>query len=94
MRPLRRRLEEARARLGVPWEILERDYRRGYHFARQHFTAALSAERLGRIYDSVRLGRPKDRAGMAEYVWYEAEASDTARKVAHDEHRPALGYHR
>src|SRR5689334_6702048 len=26
MKPLRLRLEEARARLGIPWEILERDY--------------------------------------------------------------------
>jgi predicted nucleotidyltransferase component of viral defense system len=26
MRPLRGRLEEARVRLGVPWEVLERDY--------------------------------------------------------------------
>ena len=26
MRPLRTRLEEARQRLGIPWEILERDY--------------------------------------------------------------------
>ena len=26
MRPLRTRLEEARNRLGIPWEVLERDY--------------------------------------------------------------------
>ena len=26
MRPLRTRLQEARQRLGIPWEILERDY--------------------------------------------------------------------
>ena len=26
MKPLRARLEEARARLGLPWEVLERDY--------------------------------------------------------------------
>lgn len=26
MRPLRTRLQEARRRLGIPWEILERDY--------------------------------------------------------------------
>jgi uncharacterized protein len=26
MRPLRTRLEEARTRLGIPWEVLERDY--------------------------------------------------------------------
>ena len=26
MRPLRTRLEEARKRLGIPWEVLERDY--------------------------------------------------------------------
>ncbi len=26
MKPLRIRLEEARARLGIPWEVLERDY--------------------------------------------------------------------
>lgn len=26
MRPLRVRLQEARQRLGVPWEVLERDY--------------------------------------------------------------------
>ena len=26
MRPLRTRLEEARQRLGIPWEVLERDY--------------------------------------------------------------------
>ena len=26
MRPLRNRLEEARQRLGAPWEVLERDY--------------------------------------------------------------------
>ena len=26
MRPLRTRLQEARGRLGIPWEVLERDY--------------------------------------------------------------------
>jgi predicted nucleotidyltransferase component of viral defense system len=26
MKPLRTRLEEARKRLGLPWEVLERDY--------------------------------------------------------------------
>ena len=26
MKPLRNRLQEARARLGIPWEVLERDY--------------------------------------------------------------------
>ena len=26
MRPLRTRLQEARRRLGIPWEVLERDY--------------------------------------------------------------------
>ena len=26
MRPLRTRLQEARQRLGIPWEVLERDY--------------------------------------------------------------------
>jgi uncharacterized protein len=26
MRPLRARLEEARRRLGIPWEVIERDY--------------------------------------------------------------------
>jgi predicted nucleotidyltransferase component of viral defense system len=26
MKPLRSRLEEARKRLGIPWEVLERDY--------------------------------------------------------------------
>ncbi len=26
MKPLRLRLEEARKRLGLPWEVLERDY--------------------------------------------------------------------
>ena len=26
MRPLRTRLLEARSRLGIPWEVLERDY--------------------------------------------------------------------
>lgn len=26
MRPLRLRLEEARERLGIPWDVLERDY--------------------------------------------------------------------
>lgn len=26
MRPLRNRLQEARKRLGIPWEVLERDY--------------------------------------------------------------------
>lgn len=26
MRPLRTRLLEARRRLGIPWEVLERDY--------------------------------------------------------------------
>jgi len=26
MKPLRNRLQEARKRLGIPWEILERDY--------------------------------------------------------------------
>lgn len=26
MRPLRTRLQEVRRRLGIPWEILERDY--------------------------------------------------------------------
>ena len=28
MKPLRARLQEARARLGIPWEILERDSNR------------------------------------------------------------------
>jgi predicted nucleotidyltransferase component of viral defense system len=26
MKPLRNRLQEARKRLGIPWEVLERDY--------------------------------------------------------------------
>ena len=26
MKPLRTRLQEARKRLGIPWEVLERDY--------------------------------------------------------------------
>jgi predicted nucleotidyltransferase component of viral defense system len=26
MKPLRTRLQEARNRLGIPWEVLERDY--------------------------------------------------------------------
>ena len=26
MKPLRTRLQEARRRLGIPWEVLERDY--------------------------------------------------------------------
>jgi glycosyltransferase involved in cell wall biosynthesis len=46
---------------------------RGHAFARQHFTAALSARRLAHIYGAVRARREKGVAEVSEYVWYEAE---------------------
>ena len=49
---------------------------RGHAFAKRHFTAALSGERLTRIYEAVRSNRAKPGTDMAEYVWYEAEIQD------------------
>jgi glycosyltransferase involved in cell wall biosynthesis len=46
---------------------------RGHAFARQHFTAALSAKRLKDIYAAVRANRGNDATDLAEYVWYERE---------------------
>jgi glycosyltransferase involved in cell wall biosynthesis len=46
---------------------------RGHDFAKRHFTAALSAQRLTRIYEAVRGSRVRRGTDTAEYVWYEAE---------------------
>jgi len=46
---------------------------RGHAFAKEHFTAAVSARRLTAIYGAVRTSGTKPGAGVSEYVWYEEE---------------------
>jgi N-acetylglucosaminyldiphosphoundecaprenol N-acetyl-beta-D-mannosaminyltransferase len=52
---------------------------RGHALAKRHFSAALSARRLARIYSAVRTSRRKAEAPAEEYVWYEAEAAADTR---------------